>query len=227
LVKVPDVLRQHEKTPAWVRRVRKYLDAKGVEQVNIEKVIATEGTGDQMKVLRWHELADRIEERIKNATVAQLKTFYQSLADEPYAGAQTKAAIALAIVKQYFDVSTVAEFKAKMVGEGRWGLGCPHGCGRFWEFKPRDDLLGFEVVDPAARTGKQAEVLETFDVEVGAVYDEKGNKIKDGVMEKRYRILRWNGEEMVVSEVPVNRGYLDFQKTGFTCDRCGKGVTLE
>jgi hypothetical protein len=43
------------------------------------------------------------------------------------------------------------EFRSWAVREGRWGLGCPNNCGRFWTFKPTEDLKGFEPEDPVAK----------------------------------------------------------------------------
>lgn len=41
--------------------------------------------------------------------------------------------------------------------EGRWGLGCPYSCGRFWEFKPSKDFAAFVPEDGYAIAGTDIE----------------------------------------------------------------------
>jgi len=235
-VKIPDPRIQHQKTPAWIRKIRRYLDSKGVEQTSIERVTATEGTGLNTKALRWHELADRIQERYQNATLAQLKAFYENIIGEPYpsTATQTKFAVAKSIIQQYFDITDgtalglIARFREKLVHEGRWGLGCPHGCMRYWEFKPNDDLTGFIPVDPAAYTGEQPKVIEEAMVDVTPIkYDDEGMPIipEEKIYEKYY-LIQYRFELKWVNEIPVNRGYLNWVNGKFTCDRCGKEVNL-
>jgi hypothetical protein len=90
----------------------------------------------------WHELTNAVEE-----------------------GRITQDQIAEALKKAGFEVNKLGfeiynaddestleeEFRSWAVKEGRWGLGCPNNCGRFWTFKPTEDLTSFEPEDPAAK----------------------------------------------------------------------------
>ena len=66
------------------------------------------------------------------------------------------------------------------------------------------------------------------------IIDESGEEVPNPNAGKKthyYRIRHWNGKIMVVTEVPINRGYLNWtpQPDGsvvFTCDRCGGKIRL-
>jgi len=215
-VKIPDLVRQHEKTPAWVRRVRRILDDDGKEQTIIERVVATEGTGVTVKILRWHEALAKIRDYVQNRTLTELKDLYKDITDSSYDGVNSKLGVVKAILKFWFDAeagATLSEadalLEAEAIKQGRWGLGCPHACGRFWEFKPMD--TGFDPIDAMAYTGKQAVILDQFTDESGNIH---------------YLIEHWSGQLMWVTEVPVNRGYLEWDDGKFLCDRCGGEVRL-
>lgn len=237
-VKIPDPTLQHRKTPAWIRVARKYLTEEGKEEIRYLKKVFTVGEGEDMRILRWHEVVQRIKNYVQSHTLAEMKQMYKKITSDDYEGVDSKKGVVCAILEFYFGVDVSnrtlkqinAWMEARIKHEGRWGLGCPAGCGRFWEFRPVADFAKFRPKDDAAITGPQAEILEEFEIEVGAEYDEWGNKVKDVVMEKRYRIIHWEGDERIVKEVPINRGYLNWtQKAGsvvFKCDSCGAEIRL-
>jgi len=184
-----------------------------------------EGSGDATKILRWHEWVARAKERIQNATVSQIAEWFEAHIGEPYTGELTKRAIVVKAIEYYFGIqipptTTLAQIgtwlDARIPEKGRWGLGCPHMCGRFWEFKPIGDLTGFEPSDPAAIIGAQPKTLEQFTDLAGIHYL---NEYPDG------RIV-WE------DHLPEPyRGYLNWrvQADGsilFLCDRCGKVIKL-
>jgi len=163
-VKIPDPKLQHKKTPALRRIFRKIVNPETEEETKVPKWIKiTEGSGENIKVLRWHELIDRIIDYVKNRTLTECKQIYKHLTGEPYEGVNSKKAVAVKYIEWLFKIELdetkttdeiLQELKEKLsLKLGRWGLGCPHGCGRTWTFKPTDDLSGFEPEDPAAMRG--------------------------------------------------------------------------
>ena len=142
---------QYQKMPAWVRKIRKFFDP--VQNKEIIEHQALDFVDDDGVTVRWHELLDRIRNQYQNATLSQLKEFYQLLAGEPYPSelAQTKLSVAKAIVQIYYpeiDLSGTAakifdRLQSRIQTQARLGLGCQE-CGRFYEFHPNADLSGWE-----------------------------------------------------------------------------------
>jgi len=153
-VKAPDPARQYERTPIWIRRYRRSI-VEGGEVVVQERQFLTEGTGLEARVLRWHELRDRVEDFVQNRALLELKGLYKALTDEDYSGEDTKLGVVRALLRFYFNVDetgSLLELRQRLAervrAEGRWGLGCPYGCGRHWEFKPSGDLKTWEPTAP-------------------------------------------------------------------------------
>jgi len=196
------------------------------------------------KMLRWHELFEKIAKYVSDHSLAECKELYERLVGEKYDGVNSKKGVLLAYIKHRFGVdlsdlptTDILERMKKLAPKlGRWGLGCPYGCGRYWELKPTDDLERFEPVDPAAMTGPQAEILDEWDVvEPDTIIDpETGEEVPNpnaGRKTHYYRIRHWNGDIMVVTKVPVNRGYLDWTPLSdgsirFVCDKCKGEIIL-
>ena len=222
-IRIPDPTKQYEKTPAWVRRWRQVISSTGQVEKLAEKQDFITGAGDTRNIWRWHELVARIKDFVETKTLTELKAVYKELRDDDYVGTQTKLAVAKAILKFYFsdaDATTPAEMLSILTDRirrlGRWGLGCPHGCGRHWEFKPTADLTSFEPTDLAAVTGPQPKTLEQFTDLAGIHYL---NEYPDGRVvwemsppEPYYGYLNWH---------PQTDG-----KVLFACDKCGQEVKL-
>ena len=168
-ITIPDPSKQYEKTPAYeyVRRKYEYttLDGKTVVEYRTEKQTALEGEGLETHVLRLHEWLDKL---LKDDTEA-LFTIGKAVnlnAVKPVKATVQRKYILASLLQLYKgkvesnaedEVALENEFKLWAKSQGRWGLGCPNNCGRYWEFKPTEDLTGFEPVDPAAKTPFQTE----------------------------------------------------------------------
>ena len=223
-VTLPDPATQHRKTPAWIRVFRDVVDEHGQPTRVALRHLFTEGSGENLRVLRWHEAVDRVREYVEDHTLAELKQQYERIAGEPYDDVDSKKGVLRAVLALWFGFDedlTLEEMKAWALARlrsdvGEWGLGCPGGCGRFWAFEVKNGRLVF--ADAAAYTGPQAEVLDEWDVTI----PETGETIH------YYEIRHWSGEVQVVTEVPVNRGYLDVDVAAraFTCDRCGARIQV-
>lgn len=223
-VTLPDASTQHQKTPAWVRVFETVLDAQDQPMKVARRHLFTEGTGASLRVLRWHEAVDRVRDYVETHTLAELKAVYETIAGEAYAGVGSKKGVLKAVLALWFGFDedlTLEAMKAWMLAHlqtdvGEWGLGCPAGCGRHWAFAVKNGSLRFS--DPAAYTGPQAEILDEW-----AVTDPE-----TGVTTHYYEIRHWEGEVRVVTEVPVNQGYLHVDPVArrFTCDRCGASIQV-
>ena len=162
-VTAPDPSTQYRKTPAWIRVFKTLQDDQG-NPVKIEvRQFFREGTGENVRVLRWHEALDKVRDYVENHTLAELKQVYERITGEAYEGVQSKKGVLKGVLAFWFGFDqdlTVDEMKAwaldRVMQEGRWGLGCPAGCGRFWAFKPHD-TYGFIFCDPAAYSGVDEE----------------------------------------------------------------------
>lgn len=228
-VKLPNWRNQVTKTEAKRRIRQKYVDGDGVERWRYRWVREYVGQGDDRRVVKWRELFNRIEQYIKNNSLEECRAMYEHLTGDVYGGINSKKGVAVAYIKFLFDMdlsglATVSEILRQLRDElaplkGEWGLGCPYNCGRFHAFKVEDG--GFLFKDRAAWTGPQALILEEWDI----IYPETG------VATHYFMIRHWEDDERVVTEVPINRGYLnlnaDLETKTFVCDRCGGEVRLE
>jgi len=163
-VKMPDPARQYEKTPAYeyVRRKYEYttLDGKTAVEYRTEKQTALEGEGLETRVLRLHEWLDKLLKDDTEAVFTIGKAVNTNAVKPVKATVQRKYILAglLQLYKGKVESNPEDEkaleneLKSWAIRQGRWGLGCPNNCGRHWEFKPTEDLKGFEPVDPAAKT---------------------------------------------------------------------------
>ncbi len=208
-IRMPEVRKQHEKTPAWIREAKEHMNPEtGHSEVSFQKKRFTTGTGEDMWVLRWPEAIDDVENFVENKTLAEVSQFHKKITGEAYEGINTKKEIVIALLNFWFgftekmilpfwsglsDEMVIPEMftwaRERIEEEGRWGLGCPHSCGRFWEFKPSKDLTSFRPVDDTAMTG----------------IDEEGEATKG--------YLEWTPQQ--------EAGVIKFK-----CDRCGKEITL-
>jgi hypothetical protein len=155
----PDPATQYRKTPAWVRVFKTVYDVQGNPTKIALRRMFTEGTGEDLRVLRWHEALGKVRDFVENHTLAELREVYQRITGEAYAGASSKKGVLKSLLAFWFGFDqdlTVDEMKAwaldRVKAEGRWGLGCPAGCGRFWAFQPHE-TYGFIFCDPAAYSG--------------------------------------------------------------------------
>lgn len=185
-VKIPDPKKQYEKTPVYVDKAVTVKDKNGKDIATTQKIMLTQGTGQAATVVKYSDL-DKLITDSKKASKTELLT-----------------GVSVASVEAAFN-------KAHPETHGRWGLGCPHNCGRFWEFKPNDKLDGWIPEDPVAIKGEAMPVLHK---DKGYVSPVTGEPVEDPT-----------------EPVPTN-GYLDWrqEKDGsvtFTCDRCQSPVKLE
>jgi hypothetical protein len=163
-IKIPNPAEQYRKTPAFEKVRVKYeyvgLDGKTIQEYVTEKRLAVRGSGLEARVLT---LADWLEQQLTDDAEA-LFTIAKAVnvdAKKPEIVTVSRSLILKSLIRTYKgtvesttdDESTLEEeFRSWAVREGRWGLGCPNNCGRFWTFKPTEDLKGFEPEDPAAKT---------------------------------------------------------------------------
>jgi hypothetical protein len=184
----------------------------------------TVGTDENMRVLRWNEAVDRVLDFVENRTLAQLKALYERVTGEEYEGVRSKRGVLRGTLAFWFGFDqdmTLNEMKAWALShiennEGEWGIGCPTRCGRYWTLEVKNGRFRFK--DKWAYTGPQAEVLREW--------DEYNYGTKD--LTHFYLILHWEKDERIVTEVPVNRGYLnvDPQTLSFACDKCGASIQV-
>lgn len=152
-VRAPNPDEQYGKTAAWVRKLSR------IGEIYVQdRQPFTEGSGDNWRILSWRDLRDRVEDYVQNHTLEDLKQLYRKLTDEEYAGEETKLGVVKALIKAYFNLEPAGNltqlreiFLNRVKAEGRWGLGCPYNCGRFWMLKPTADLKGWEPEAPEHR----------------------------------------------------------------------------
>jgi hypothetical protein len=224
-IELPDPYTQHRKTPAWIRIFKTGLDQQGNPVKRAVRRFFTVGTDENMRVLRWHEAVDRVRDFVENRTLTELKTLYERIAGEEYDGVSSKRGVLRGILTLWFGLDkdmTLAEMKAWALShiendEGDWGLGCPaNDCRRYWAFEVKNGRFRFK--DRAAYTGPAAQVLDEWDIRNLETLETK----------HYFKILHWENDIRVVTEVPINWGYLDVnpsEKT-FVCDECGANIKL-
>jgi hypothetical protein len=162
-VKIPNPAEQYRKTPAFEKVRVKYeyvtTDGRKVEEYRNEMRLAIGDSGLEARVLT---LADWLEEQLKDNAEA-LFTISKAVnvnAKKPEKIIVSRSVIIKGLIRTYKgkvettiddEFTLEEELRSWAVKEGRWGLGCPNNCGRFWTFKPTEDLKGFEPEDPAAK----------------------------------------------------------------------------
>jgi hypothetical protein len=166
-VTAPDPSTQYRKTPAWIRVFKTLQDDQGNPVKIAVRQFFTEGTGENLRILRWYEALDKVRDFVDNHTLAELKEVYQRITGEEYEGASSKKGVLKGVLAFWFDFDqdmTLDEMKTwaqeHVIREGRWGLGCPAGCGRYWELKPHSKH-GFIFCDQAAYSGLDEEGTPT------------------------------------------------------------------
>lgn len=194
-------LRRKERIKRWIRYIR-----------------SREKDGEiETEVIRWGDWLDEFRKKLRYRPLSECVELVKELLDET-PKVETKADLVKFLLSRLFGqkpkaaklIDHVAELEKRFVELGRWGLGCPNNCGRFWWFKPHKEY-GWVPVDDKAWQG-EIEWLPT-----GAEYDyDRG-------------IWLLNGEEVK----PEKRiGYLDWRidEDGcpvFKCDRCGAIIKLK
>lgn len=159
----PDPAEQYKKTPMaeWVREKVETVGLGGTSATYVTaRRIAIREVGEMPKVLNVHEwleglLSDTAEALYVLSKAVNVKP------TKPVNPTVPRIYTLKALLKSYKGVVESGdderlleqELRDWAARQGRWGLGCPAGCGRFWEFKPTSDLEGFEPVDPAAKEG--------------------------------------------------------------------------
>jgi hypothetical protein len=162
-VKIPNPSEQYRKTPAFEKVRVKYeyvgLDGKKIQEYATERRLAIRGSGLEARILT---LADWLEQQLTDDAEA-LFTIAKAVnvdAKKPEKVTVPRKIILKTLIGLYKgkvesnpedEQALEEEFRSWAVKQGRWGLGCPNNCGRFWTFKSTDDLKGFEPEDPAAK----------------------------------------------------------------------------
>lgn len=108
-------------------------------------------------------------------------------------------------------VKTTSPLAYEMGGEPVWGLGCPAGCGRLWEFTADAvDLVEETDTDGVKRMWPRGRSTSHFRPRDSAAYsgmDENGNPTKG--------YLNFHPDPSTPSSVKM-----------FTCDRCGAEIRM-
>jgi len=194
-------LKRRERIKRWIRYIRSREAKDGVE----------------VEIVRWGDWLDEFRKKLRYRPLSECVELIKELLDEA-PKVETKTDLVEFLLSRLFGqkpkaaklTDHVTELERRFVELGRWGLGCPNNCGRFWWFKPHEEY-GWVPVDDKAWQG-EIEWLPP-----GAEYDyDRG-------------IWLLNGEEVK----PEKRiGYLDWRidEDGcptFRCDRCGAIIKLK
>jgi len=158
-VKVPDPKTQWEKTPSRIKVKRQLTDPETGELVEVTRWSPWfEETGS----VTWKEWRNRVL-LAADHTYDEMKLALEKMGGKPKKF--SKKGVLAGVIELYirkvgpdeYDASSSSDFEKEIedfaVRQGRWGLGCPHLCGRFWTFKPRDDLTGWVPEDIFAFKG--------------------------------------------------------------------------
>jgi len=161
-VKIPNVAEQWRKTPIKRRIIEEYEDPVTGGIVKVPRWIWwVEGSGETAEVLKLDSVRDRLLLASEHSK-AEMKRVLRQAGGRPKK--DSKKGVLAGFIELYirevkdeeYAEKTSSEFEREIddwfVREGRWGLGCPHNCGRFWEFKPTKDLSFFQPVDKLAST---------------------------------------------------------------------------
>ena len=194
-------LRRKEWIKRWIRYIRSRETKDGIKS----------------EVVRWGDWFDELKKKLRYRPLGECLELVEELLGEA-PKVETKKDLLKFLLSRLFDakpkaaalIDHVAELEKGFVKLGRWGLGCPNNCGRFWWFKPHEEY-GWVPADDKAWQG-EIEWLPP-----GAEYDyEKGVWLLDGKEvepEKRIGYLDWRIDE---DGCPV-----------FKCDRCGAVIRLK
>jgi len=157
------VKKQYEKTPAKRKIYVEYQDSNGkIISMPRWTLWTEEIEPENIEVLHWHDIRNMLFP-LKKHKKAEIKKVLKRAGGKMKQ--DTKKGILAGFIELYFRPVTDKEFEEKslegfgselaelFIKAGRWGLGCPYNCGRFWEFKPSADLSFFEPSDPLAFSG--------------------------------------------------------------------------
>ena len=151
-----------------------------------------EGKGEMSRIVREHEVLERIIKAVESNSVSKMESIYEELLGVKYSGKRTRKAVLLKLIKDYYRseekgkiTDIVKRLHTIVAKRARWGLGCPNNCGRFIMFKPAPNLGYWIPEDPVA--------IETI--------DENGNRVPG--------YLQWVRDEN------------DSKAFKYICDKCG------
>jgi len=155
---IPDPKLQWEKTPSRIKVKRQFTDPETGELVEVTRWGPWfEETGS----VTWKEWRDRVLLAGEH-TYDEMKGNLEKMGGKPKKA--SKKGVLAGVIELYirqvgwdeYESKTVADFEREIEEfaqkQGRWGLGCPHLCGRFWELKPTEDFSFFEPSDKMALT---------------------------------------------------------------------------
>jgi len=177
-VKVPDPKTQWEKTPSHIRVTRHVRDPVSGEEIEIIRWEPwfEEVEPGTVRVVSWKGWRDKIL-LAADHTYEEMKSNLEKMGGKPKK--LSKKGVLAGVIELYkrkigsdeYDALTTADFEREIkdfaIRQGRWGLGCPHRCGRCWTFKPRNDLTGWIPEDPLAWKGPVTD-------EGGSILHERG-----------------------------------------------------
>jgi hypothetical protein len=133
VVLMPDVAKQFEKTPAYIEEEIEFTFPEGTPKAG-EKTMSKLQTpvyDDKDDEIIFQGKTEKVKKRLMLSDLV-------ALASDPNNKALSDQIAAT------FNPKGAENLKAELQKKAYWGLGCPHGCGEYYEFKPTEDLNSFE-----------------------------------------------------------------------------------
>jgi len=134
------VMRRKRSILRWIKFIRSRETEKGIEST----------------IVRWGDFLDELKRKLRYRPLSECIQLAEELIGKKLF-VLTKERVIYHIRRALFGetvasalgvMDTVESLERDFIKLGRWGLGCPNRCGRFWWFVPYGD--GWKPADPAA-----------------------------------------------------------------------------